>query len=155
MDERIIEVVEDESKGAPSTSGVAYARIGSDKVQYDLFFTDRRIIAATVFSQSDISDLMPVAVFQTVTKWKKTREKTRQEFKGKTTNEILNMHKDSYELPYSNIKSVRIKKGLVGAKLVIEVLWQGNLENVNLKIPKKKVNDIETLLHTYLSGKVV
>jgi hypothetical protein len=152
MDERIIEIIEDESKSAPSTTSVTYVRVGKDKVQYDLFFTDRRIIAATVFSQSEISDFGPLAAFQSVANWKKMRKRAREEFKGKTPKEIINIHKDSFDLAYDKIKSIRIKKGLTGAKLKIEANLQGNPENINLKIPKKKIDNVETLLHTYLPG---
>ncbi|HEC92348.1 MAG TPA: hypothetical protein ENI51_05050 [Candidatus Atribacteria bacterium] len=155
MDEYIVEIIEDESKGPPSVSGVGYARIGSDKTQYDLFFTNRRIIVATVFSQSDISEVTAIAAFQTIANWKKSREKARQRFKGKTPDEILNLHDDNYEIPYDNIKSVKLKKGLANAKLIVEVIWRGNQESVILKIPKKRIQDIETLLHMYLPGKVV
>lgn len=154
MDEEILKVVEDESKGAPSVSGVGYARIGSDKAQYDLFFTNKRIIAATIFSQSDISDITSIAAFQTMTEWKKTREKLRQEYKGKTPQEILNLHKDSYEIPYDKIKSIRIKKKLIGAKLEIDVFWKQNLETIYVKIPKKSINEIEKIILNYLPTKV-
>jgi hypothetical protein len=155
LDERIIEIVEDESRGPPSMASVSMVRVGSDKAQYDLFFTDRRIIAATVFSQSDISDLAAVANFQSMFTWKKTRKNNREEFKGKTPDEILHMHKDSFELPYEKIKSIQIKKGLTSGKLIVEVYWENDVQSVDLKIPKKKIEHIETLIHTYLAAKVV
>ncbi len=154
MTESIIVVVEDESKGAPSTSGVAGFRIGSDKVQYDLYFTDRRIIAAAVFSQSGISEVMPVAVYQSAFKWKKTRQENRESFKGKTPDEILNMHKDNFELPYHKIRSIIIKKGLTSANITAEVEWQGKMENVNLKIPKKRIDEVRQIFQTKISGSV-
>lgn len=154
MSEEIIAVVEDESRGAPSTTSVSIVRVGSDKAQYDLYFTDKRIIAATVFSQSDISEIGPVAVYESAFKWKKTRQQNRENFKGRATDEILNMHKDSFELPYSSIRSVRVKKGLAGAKLIVEVEWQGKIENVNLKIPKKRVDEVREILQTKVSGSV-
>lgn len=154
MDEDIVLVVEDQSKGAPSSSSVSVVRVGSDKAQYDLYFTDRRIVAATVFSQSDISQLGPVAVYQSAFKWKKTRKEKRESYKQKTPEQILNMHKDSFELPYSKIKSVKIKKGLASAKIIAEVDWQGQTENVNLKIPKKTVNEVREILQRKVPGKV-
>ncbi len=155
MDEQIVEIIEDESKGAPSMTGVSVVRIGSDKAQYDLFFTNRRIIAAAVFSQSDLSDFMPAAGFESMFKWKKTRKERRNNFKGKNPDELLNLHKDNYEIPYENVKSIKIKKGVIGAKLIADVIWQGNIQTLNLKIPKKKVENIQSLLNTYLSTKVV
>ena len=154
MDENIIAVVQDESKGAPSTSSVSIVRVGSDKAQYDLYFTDRRIVAATIFSQSDISQLGPVAVYESAFKWKKTRQEKRDSYKGKTPGEILSMHKDSFELPYDKIKSAQIKKGLAGAKIIAEVEWQGQIENVKLKIPKKRAGEVKEILQTKIPGSV-
>ena len=154
MYESVLAVVEDESMGAPSTTSVSFVRVGSDKAQYDLFFTDRRIVAATVFSQSDISDIGPVAVYQSGFKWKKIRQENRESFKGKTPDEILKLHNDSYEIPYGQIKSVKIKKGLRSAKLKMEVFWQGALETVDLKIPKKQIDEVKNILQTHVSGSV-
>ena len=154
MDERILAYIEDESISTPPLVGVSIFRVGSDKAQYDIFFTNRRIIAATVFSTSDLSDLTPLAGMQMMS-WKKTRQQRRDQFKGKTLDEILNLHKDSFELPFDKIKSIKVEKGLSKGKIVVNVLWEGKIETIKLKIPKKHANQLDQLIKTYLPGKVI
>ena len=154
MDERILAYIEDESKIPPPVVGVSIVRVGSDKAQYDIFFTNRRIIAATVYSTSDLSDLTPLAGMQMIS-WKKTRQERRDRFKGKTLDEILNLHKDSFELPFDKIKSIKIERGLSKGKIVVNVFWQGGLQTVKLKIPKKRTKELDQLIKTYLPGKVL
>jgi putative transposon-encoded protein len=157
--EKIVAVIEDESRGPPSMKGMGAGplifRTGSEKARYDVYFTDKRIIAAVVFSTSDLSKLMGIAGFQSVFKFKKIRKQRREELQGKTPDEILRMHPESFEVPYEKIQSVKVKKGLFGAKLEIEALWKDEVGKFGVPIPKKRVGEIKDILNLYLSGKVV
>lgn len=41
----------------------------------------------------------------------------RQGFKNKTPDEILSTHRASFEIPYKNILSAKVGKGVFGARL--------------------------------------
>ena len=155
--EKIVAVIEDESRGPPAMKGIGSGgiaiRVGSEKARYDLFFTDKRIIAAVVFSTSDLSILMGIGGLQSI-KWKKKRDERRAEFKGKTPEEILKLHPESCEVPYGSIESIKVKKGMFGAKMEIEAVWKGKTEKFDLPIPKKRSEEVERILALYLPSKV-
>lgn len=158
--EKIVVVLEDESRTAPRMKGVGVGglpsvRVGSEKARYDVYLTDKRIIAAVVFSTSDTFKILSIGAAQAVFKWKKIREKRRQELKGKTPDEILHLHPESYEVPYEKIQSVKLKKGLFGAKLEIEALWEGQVGKFDVPVPKKRTDEVKRFLDLYLSSKVV
>ena len=159
--ERILLKVEDESKSfrgptAVGLVGPVSIRKPERRAKYDLFFTDKRIIAAVIFSTSDLSRISVdvVSGFEIAMKWKKLREERRKAFKNKTPEEILRMHPESFEIPYKCIKSVKIKKGLLGASMEIEVFYEGEVKKVKLPIPKAKAEEVKSFLKSRLGEKV-
>jgi len=160
--ERILFVAEDESKSPPpiqtvGTGGLMQARVGRERTRYDLFFTDKRIIAASLFSTADLSGWGPAAQFQTIAagvKWKKMKAEKRSQFAGKTPDEILHLDQNSFELPYQYIQSAQVVKKLGGGKLIIHVNVGGRIDVVELPAPKNKLNDIQNILNMYMPGRV-
>ena len=157
--EKIVYVAEDESRGPPAMAtagvgGLASARVGQEKKRYDIFFTERRIVAAVIFSQSDLSQWGPAAGFQSGAAafgWKKMKNKKRAQFKGRSPTEILRMHHQSFDVPYNQIQSVHIKKKLIGAMLVVNA---HSRPKITLPIPKSKMEKIRSVLEKHLPGKV-
>lgn len=157
--ENVVYVAEDESRSPPpiQTAGMgsmAQVKVGRNHARYDVYFTDRRIIAAVIFSTSELSEWGPAAQFQTVaagTLWKKKKKERRARFRGRSPDEILRLHPESYEVPYEHIQSVRVKKGLAGAKLQVEIVGQGRFD---IPIPKNKIKEIGNMLSLQIPGKV-
>ena len=140
------------TKGMHIGGGIA-VRTGSENAIYDIYFTDKRIIAAVVYSTSDTSKLMPVSSVQMM-RWKKRRAEKRATYQGKSPSEILEMHKDSFEVPYANVQSIKMKKGMFGAKLEVEAVWEGNVSKFEVPIPKERLDEAKRTIEVYMPGKV-
>jgi hypothetical protein len=159
--EKIVTVLEDEStQPLRSMKGVSMGlnisvRVGSEQARYDVYLTDKRIIAAVVFSTSDLSKIYEIAAWQGARNFKKIREQRRQELKGKTPDEILHAHPESFEVPYEKIQSIKLKKGLLSANLEIEAPWEGEVRKFNVPVPKSKIDEVKKFLDLYLAGKVI
>jgi glutamate-1-semialdehyde aminotransferase len=107
---------------------------------YDLFFAEKRVIAAIVLHHSDLTEmykkqnslsfLFGGGFESRKVKMQSTKliDERRLVFKHKTLNEISTMHKANIEIDYENIISATIKKGLLTTSLEFEVQ----------KHPKKK-----------------
>jgi len=108
---------------------------------YDLFFAEKRVIAAIVLHNSDLTEMYkkPNPLSFLFGGWFESKEfkmrstklidERRRTFKRKTLNEILTMHKANMEIDYENIISATIKKGLLTTSLEFKVQ----------KHPKKKI----------------
>jgi predicted RNA-binding Zn-ribbon protein involved in translation (DUF1610 family) len=159
-DEKIVYVAKDESRGPPSMAtvgvggGLMSARVGEDKKRYDVYFTDQRIVAAVIFSQSDMSKWGPAAGLQmgaAAFKWKKMKNEKRAQFKGRSPSQILHMHHQSFDVPYNEIRSVQVKKKLIGAMLIVHAHSRPKIE---IPIAKTKMERITSVLNKYIPGKV-
>jgi hypothetical protein len=108
---------------------------------YDLFFAEKRVIAAIVLHHSDLTEmykkqnslsfLFGGGFESRKVKMQSTKliDERRVAFKHKTLNEISTMHKANIEIDYENIISATIKKGLLTTSLEFKVQ----------KHPKKKI----------------
>jgi hypothetical protein len=108
---------------------------------YDLFFAEKRVIAAIVLHHSDLTEmykkqnslsfLFGGGFESRKVKMQSTKliDERRLAFKHKTLNEISTMHKANIEIDYENIISATIKKGLLTTSLEFKVQ----------KHPKKKI----------------
>lgn len=160
MSERSLLLIEDESKSFPSFTAYGGAttpyihRRGPDlgeTSQYDLFFTDSRIIAAVVVSTYDLPPLiMSYEDIKPIRKWKKIRDEMRQKFKNSTPDEILHMHPESFEIHYDKIKEIKLKKGTLKAKLNIKAILDEKIEEKIFPIPKSRFKELETFIHDYV-----
>jgi len=100
---------------------------------YDLFFAEKKVIAAIVLHPSDLTEMYkkPDPLSSLFGGWLKSGEAKmrstksiddrRRAFKHKTLNEILTMHKANMEIDYEDIISVTIKKGLLTTSLEFKV----------------------------------
>ncbi len=137
---------------------------------YDLFFTDRRIIAAVIFSKSELSRNPLVAPYQIMREiWKRVPEMKekkvwthkefvkkfwecrRAQFKGKTPEEILHLYSENLEIPYDCIRSAKVKKRLQDALLLLKVQYGEGVKNFDFLIPKNKSAEIKQIISQYCS----
>jgi hypothetical protein len=157
--EKILLIIEDESRPYKIMDGqqgicvgdaLVNTRIGPEKAQYDLFFTDKRIILAIVLSTSDLSDCLEFAGLNLMLKGKKIKEENRLQFGDKSPKEILLIHKDNFDIPYDKIKVIKLRKGFTGSKLYIEFSNNDQRKNIKLPIPKKRVEEVDLFIKHYL-----
>jgi hypothetical protein len=127
--------------------------------EYDVFFTDRRVIFAVVHGQRDwqaapTNDREALATAAgKIFKYDDVKRERREQFKGKTPEEILHMHPDSFEIPYENIKSVKLSSGLFAKTLEIKALLAGVEKKFKFSIPKSHFEDIKNIVNKYLPCK--
>ena len=131
---------------------------------YDLVFTTERIIVVVIKHPLDT----PVKFGATdifIGKWATSKadkieklniaDDRRQQISKKSYDELISAHRYNFEIPYKNVKSVKLKKGLLRAHLEIRI----DIENKDYKIPysfaKKMVPEVITILEQVLSSKIV
>lgn len=131
---------------------------------YDLFFTERRAIAAVVLDPSDFeeeyrkSDLTTLVVGGYIKQREiKIRtlhlmEERRSAFEGKTADELLASNKTNLEMNYGNIASVRIKKGLLGTCLEF-TLRNPSGKKIDFSVEGRKRSEAESLVKKALPTK--
>jgi hypothetical protein len=127
--------------------------------EYDVFFTDRRVIFAVVYGQRDwqaapTNDLEALATAaEKILKHDDVKRERTEQFKGKTPEEILHMHPDSFEIPYENIKSVKLSGGLFAKTLEIKALLAGVEKKFKFSIPKRHFEHVKNIVNKYLPCK--
>lgn len=91
-------------------------------------------------------------------------EVRRKQFRGKTPDEILGLHPDSFEIPYENVKSVKLSRlsvagtlsqGRLAGTLEILTSWMGLEKKFKFSIPKKRFEDVKKVVDKYLHAKLV
>ena len=100
---------------------------------YDLFFAEKRVIAAIVLHPSDLAELYrklnPLSFLfgggfesrEVRRRSTKLIDERRRAFKHKALNEILTMHKANMQIEYEDTISATIKKGLLTTSLEFQV----------------------------------
>ena len=127
--------------------------------EYDVFFTDRRIILAVVHGQRDwqaspTDELEAIsAAAEKILRYDDVKRERREQFRGKTPEEFLHLHPDSFEIPYHNIESVKLSSGLFSKTLEIKALLGGKEKKFKLSIPKKRFEDVKSVVNKYLPEK--
>jgi hypothetical protein len=131
---------------------------------YDLFFTNKRIIAAIVIHPSDFNDIYGKTDLTTVFLGGLPKERAvkmrsldltesrRSTFANKTADEILALHRSNFEIGYENIIHVTVKKGLLTKSLEI-TLKNPPGKKVNFSLEKDQVTEAEELVKKVLTGK--
>jgi len=131
---------------------------------YDLFFTERRVIAAIVLHPSDFFGQYgkPDPTTLIVGGYFKQREikvrslqlmdERRSALEGKTADEILASHKNNLEIEYENVASVRIKKGILGTSLEFAVQNPPG-KKMNFSLGGAQVGEAEGLMKKVLADK--
>jgi hypothetical protein len=127
--------------------------------EYDVFFTDRRVIFAVVHGQRDWQaapsngrEALATAA-EKILKYDDVKRERREQFKGKTPEEILHIHPDSFVIPYENIKSVKLSGGLFAKTLEIKALLAEVEKKFKFSIPKRHFEHVKNIVNKYLPCK--
>lgn len=146
--------------------GVAQGLRGrTTDIIFDLFFAEKRVVAAVVLYFSDLTDIygkisMTTLLFGNLpehsqVKIRSTRliNERRLAFKEKTLDEILTMHKANLEIDYDNVVSVTVKKGLLQTTLRFVV--QGDPQKrIDFWLEDSQIAEVEELIKKVLPNKI-
>jgi hypothetical protein len=131
---------------------------------YDLFFTDKRIVAAILIHPSDFNDIYGKIDLTTILVGGLHKERAvkmrsldltesrRSDFADKTVDEILALHRSNFQIDYENIIYVTVKKGLLTRCLEI-ALKNPPGKRLNFSLEKGQVAEAEELVQKVLTGK--
>jgi hypothetical protein len=132
---------------------------------YDLFFSEKRAVAAVVLYFSDLTDIYGKISIMTLlfgnfsqhgeVKMRSARlmDERRTSFKDKTLDEILTLHRANIGIDYDKIVSVTIKRGLVQNSLRLVV--QGPPEKkIDFWLEEGQVAQVNALLKKVLPNKI-
>ena len=131
---------------------------------YDLFFTEKRIVAAILIHPSDFNDIygkfdLATLVFGGLHKERAVKmrsldltESRRSAFANMTVDEILALHRSNFEIDYENIVYVTVKKGLLKKSLEIAMKNPPG-KKINFSLKKGQVTEAEELVQKVLTGK--
>ena len=131
---------------------------------YDLFFPDKRMIAAILTHPSDFNDIyakinLTNIVFGNSTKLRAVKmrsldliESRRSAFTNKTADEILALHRSNLEIDYENIISVTVKKGFLTKSLEFAVQNPPG-KKVSFSLEENQIAEAEELAKKVLPGK--
>jgi hypothetical protein len=133
-------------------------------IVYDLFFSDRRVVAAVVLYFSDLTDIYKKFSVATMLfgnllgnrevkmRSLKLMDERRQAFKDKNLDEILTLHRANVEINYKDVVSVMVRKGLLETTLEFSV--QGHPEKkINFWLDRKQIAEVEGLINRVLPDK--
>jgi hypothetical protein len=130
----------------------------------DLFFTDKRMIAAILIHPSDFNDIYGKIDLATVLLGgfpKETSvkvrsldliESRRSAFANKTVDEILALHMSSLEIDYENISYFTVKKGLLKKSLEFTVKNPPG-KKVSFSLEESHIAEAKELVKKVLPGK--
>jgi hypothetical protein len=134
-------------------------------VVYDLFFAEKRAVAAIVLHFSDLAD-----IYRKINAWTflfgnlsersqakirsvRLMEERRLAFKDKTLDEILALHRANVEILYDNVVSVKVKRGLLQTSLEFAV--QGGPEKkISFWLEESRIAEVERVIKGVLPSKV-
>ena len=131
---------------------------------YDLFFTDKRIIAAILIHPSDFNDIygkidLTTLVFGNFPKQRAVKmrslnliESRRAAFANKSVDEILALHRSNFGIDYENILYVTVKRGFLTRSLEFAVKNPPQ-KKVNFSLEEGQIAEAEELAKKVFPGK--
>jgi hypothetical protein len=138
-------------------------RIGD--IVFDLFFSDRRVVAAVVLYFSDFIDIYEKTSFGTLLfgnlgqrreiqlRSLKLMDERRRAFENKTLDEILTLHRANLEIVYEDVVSVIVRKGLLETSLEF-VIQRRPEKKIDFRLEKSQMAEVEGLINRVLSDKL-
>jgi hypothetical protein len=136
---------------------------GTIDLVYDLFFSDKRVVAAVVVYFSDLMDIYERSNLSTILfghflnnrqvkiRSLKLMNERRDAFKGKTLNDILKLHKANMEIDYENVISVMIRKGFL--KTTLEFSMHGHPEKIDFWLDNRQIVEVEGIINRVLPNR--
>jgi hypothetical protein len=131
---------------------------------YDLFFDEKRLVAAVVLYFSDLTDLYEklsptTFLFGNLAEHSEVKmrslrliDERRLAFKDKTLDEILAMHRANLEIDYENVVSVAVKKGLLKTSLEF-VVQDRPKKKIDFWLDESQMAEVEGLIKRVLPNK--
>jgi hypothetical protein len=131
---------------------------------YDLYFTDKRMVAAVLIHPSDFNDIygkidLTTLVFGNFPKQRAVKmrsldliESRRSAFANKTVDEILSLHRANLEIDYENVAYVMVRKGLLTKSLEIGVKNPPG-KKANFPLEESQIAEAQELVKKVLPGK--
>lgn len=131
---------------------------------YDLFFTEKRMVAAILIHPSDFNDIygkidLTTLVFGNFLKQRAVKmrsleliESRRSAFEKKTVDEILALHRSNFEIEYGNVISVTVRKGFLTKSLEFTVQNPSG-KKVSFSVEESQIAEAEQLVRKVLPGK--
>jgi hypothetical protein len=93
-------------------------------------------------------------MYGSVKRWMEIKDERRKQFEGKTPEQILNLHPNSFDIPYENIKSVKFAKwSIFGTTIEIKASLAGEEKKFKLSIPKRHFENVKNIMNKYLPCK--
>jgi hypothetical protein len=133
---------------------------------FDLFFTEERVIACNVKHQNDIPYQYPSALKPLIfpellkkrteqTEQAQITQERRQNLEQKTPDELIALHPSNFEIPYSEITSVDISRGLFQSYLKFNTSNPSPLrQKIRFLLTKKQIQDTRNVLENTLASKL-
>ena len=133
---------------------------------FDIFFTEERVIACNVKHHSDIPYQQSSAIRELFfpgfsrkraehTKQAQISYERRQSLQDKTPDELMAMHRSNFEIPYSEIISVEISRGLLRSYLQFNTSNPSPLrQKICFLLSKKQIPDAQGITERVLASKV-
>lgn len=166
MQKDVVEIERQEMVDLENIVGVLKGLRGRTRdLIYDVFFTERRAIAAVVLHPSDFAEEyrkfdLTTLVIGGYAKQREIKirslhliEERRSAFEGKTADELLASNRMNLEMDYENIASVRIKKGLLGTSLEFMVQMPPG-KKIDFSLDGTQISKAEVLVKKVLPTKV-
>jgi len=134
-------------------------------IVYDLFFAEKRMVAAVVLYFSDLTGPFGGITLKTLllgtlftrkeTKMRslKLMDERRLAFKDKSLDEILTLHRANLEVDYEDVVSVSIRKGLLETSLEFAV-QRHPVKKMDFWLERNQVAEVEGLINRVLPNKV-
>jgi len=133
-------------------------------IVYDLFFSEKRVVAAVVLYFSDLTDIyekfsLGTIMFGNLSERRivklrslKLMDERRLAFKNKTLDEILTLHEANLEIDYEDVVSVTIRKGLLETSLEF-VVQRRPEKKIDFRLERRQVAEVEGLINRVLPDK--
>ncbi|MCX6652108.1 MAG: PH domain-containing protein [Methanomassiliicoccales archaeon] len=141
------EVIEQSLENVDAAKGMA----GLQR-KYDVFFTNNGIAMLVVEGAAKVGvSAGPATHFINKAISQKRAENTRVGYQGMSLKEMLAKNDKSVYFPYSDVKSISLKKSLMGAALTFEVPDS----KYNCRFSKEQMGSAERAIADRLAAKVV
>ncbi|MCD6466172.1 hypothetical protein J7L27_07410 [Candidatus Bathyarchaeota archaeon] len=119
----------------------------------DLYFTDKRVIVASVLSRKAALGygILIGGLRLGLLGWylaKRERERYRRIFEGKTPEEILSLEPDNFEIPYEDVSSISLHKHFLRRATIEFKTLRGN--TYKFSFPSKQFEDAERIVSRVL-----
>ncbi len=123
--------------------------------EYDFYITNSRFICAVVWDEvTDVPEgsTLPYDIIVQQS-YAPTKSGRRASYKGRTPDEIAEMHPKSLSIPFDEVDWVKVKKGIFGAHVEIRA---SSRESKPFKIPieKGRYDEAKSILEGHLASKL-